>query len=307
MCPKDGANWILYCKVLGVVWQVFVCSGGAVLNFDFHCHSTVSDGTLSPSELAVRAASRGVQCWALTDHDDLSGLAEAREAAVSAKLAFVTGVEISIEWQKASVHLVGLGVNPEADGLLQGLRDIREGRVVRARKMAESLARSGIGDAFAGAMRYAGNPDLISRAHFARFLVEQGMGSTVGKVFDHYLVPGKPGYVDHVWPSLESAVAWIRDAGGVAVVAHPGRYKSLSGGAMKRFLEAFKEAGGMGVEVVCGSHTQNHVLHFARLVRHFGFYASRGSDFHGPEESHCDLGGLPSLPEDLKPVWRLLN
>lgn len=273
--------------------------------WDFHCHSTASDGTLAPEAVVERAAANGVTALALTDHDDLDGLAKARQVADQLGLDFVNGVEISIEWQHASIHVVGLGFDASSSPLVDGLQSIRDGRIERARKMGDALARCGIGGAFAGAMRYAGNPSLISRAHFARFLVEQGLCRDVHKVFDHYLVPGKPGYVDHRWVPLVEAVNWVKTAGGVAVIAHPGRYKNVSGGAMKRLLGEFKEAGGEAIEVVCGSHTPDHVLHFARLARYFGFHASRGSDFHGPAESHCDLGRLAHLPEDLKPVWRL--
>lgn len=275
--------------------------------WDFHCHSTTSDGLLSAEAVVERAATNGVTALALTDHDDLGGLTKAALMAQNFGIDFVPGVEISIEWQGVSIHVVGLGFDAESTSLLTGLQSIRDGRVGRARKMADALARCGIGGAFEGAMKYAENQSLISRAHFARFLVEKGICNDMHKVFDHYLVPGKPGYVEHQWASLADALSWIKAAGGVAVVAHPGRYKHLSNGAMKRFLGEFVEQGGQAVEVVCGSHTADHVQHFARLARHFGLHASRGSDFHGPEESYCDLGRLAPLPEDLKPVWRLLK
>lgn len=275
-------------------------------NFDFHCHSVVSDGLLPPEELAARAAGNGVDLWALTDHDDLGGLEVAAEAAKVAGMAFVTGVEISIEWREIPIHIVGLGFDPAHSAMVNGLAGLRSGRVERARRMSDALAAVGIPGVFDGAMRYAGNPNLISRAHFARYLVEAGIAKDVQGVFQYYLTPGKPGYVDHRWATLEEAVSWIHAAGGVAVVAHPGRYRLLSTKDMRAFLSEFKDCGGEAVEVVCGSHTPEHVLHFARLVRQYGFHASRGSDFHGPEESYVDLGRLPGLPEDLKPVWRLL-
>ncbi len=275
-------------------------------NFDFHCHSVVSDGLLPPAELARRAAGNGVDLWALTDHDDLGGLDEAAAAAAEAGMGFVTGVEISIEWRDVPIHIVGLGFDPGHAGLAGGLEALRAGRVERARRMSDSLAAAGIPGVFEGAMRYAGNPNLISRAHFARYLVEARIAKDVQTVFQYYLTPGKPGYVDHRWATLEDAVGWIRAAGGVAVVAHPGRYRLLSHKDLRAFLAEFKDCGGEAVEVVCGSHSPDHVLHFARLARFYSFHASRGSDFHGPEESYVDLGRLPGLPEDLKPVWRLL-
>lgn len=275
-------------------------------NFDFHCHSTVSDGLLPPAEVVARAAGLGVTHLALTDHDDLGGLEQARAAAAQANIGFVNGVEISIEWQDIPIHIVGLGFAAAHPALQQGLEAVRGGRVERARRMGDAFAAIGIPGVFAGALAYAGNPLLISRAHFARYLVELGLFKEPRQVFDHYLVPGKPGYVEHRWASLSDALSWIEAAGGVAVVAHPGRYR-MSGGQMRRFLADFHDLGGRGLEVVCGSHSPDHVLHFARLARHFKFHASRGSDFHGPGESFVDLGCLPPLPEDLKPVWRLLD
>jgi len=275
-------------------------------NFDFHCHSSVSDGLLSPEELVRRAAANGVTWLALTDHDDVGGLAEAAACARDCGIDFSGGVEISIEWQGIPVHIVGLGIDGKNPVLQAGLESISNGRIERARRMDVSLAEVGIEGCFDGAMRYAENPSLISRAHFARYMVEIGVCPDTCSIFHHFLVPGKPGYVDHRWATLEESVAWILEAGGVAVVAHPGRYR-FSGNGMRTFLAEFKELGGQALEVVCGSHGNDHVQHFARLARHFGFYASRGSDFHGPEESYVDLGALAALPGDLKPVWRLLS
>ncbi|MGE5471451.1 MAG: 3',5'-nucleoside bisphosphate phosphatase [Bacteroidota bacterium] len=275
-------------------------------NFDFHCHSSISDGLLPPAEVARRAAANGVDCWALTDHDDLGGLNEGRAVAEEAGMDFVNGVEISIEWKGVPIHIVGLGFDAAHPALVGGLDGLRLGRVERARRMGDALAAIGIPGVFDGAMRFATNPSLISRAHFARYLVSIGIARDVPTVFQHYLTPGKPGYVDHRWVTLADALGWIEAAGGVAVVAHPGRYKALSNAELRRFFGDFKDLGGRGIEVVCGSHSPDHVLHFARLARHFAFHASRGSDFHGPEESYVDLGRLPPLPEDLKPVWRLI-
>jgi hypothetical protein len=276
------------------------------VNFDFHCHSSVSDGLLSPNEVARRAAANGVDLWALTDHDDLGGLGEARAVAEEAGMRFVNGVEISIEWNGVPIHVVGLGFDAEHPALVGGLDGVRLGRVARARRMGEALAVIGIPGVYEGALSYATNPSLISRAHFARYMVSIGIAKDVPGLFQHYLTPGKPGYVDHRWVSLSDAIGWISAAGGVAVVAHPARYKLLSNGDMRRFLGDFKDLGGRGIEIVCGSHSPDHVLHYARLARHFAFHASRGSDFHGPDESYVDLGRLPQLPEDLKPVWRLI-
>ncbi len=283
----------------------FVCQSVNPVNFDFHSHSSVSDGFLPPEAVAQRAAANGVDLWALTDHDDLGGLGIAAEAAAVAGMRFVPGVEISIEWEGTPIHILGLGVDYHHPDLVHGLEGLRAGRLERARRMGDALAAIGIHGVYEGALAYVTNPNLISRAHFARYLVSIGIAKDVSGVFQYYLTPGKPGYVDHRWAGLDDAVDWIKAAGGVAVVAHPGRYK-MSGGEMRRFLEQFKDIGGEGIEVTCGSHSPDHVLHFARLARRYEFHASRGSDFHGPEESYVDLGRLPQLPPDLKPVWRLV-
>ncbi|UCV30035.1 PHP domain-containing protein [Ferribacterium limneticum] len=275
------------------------------VNFDFHCHSIVSDGLLPPEVVARRAAENGVDLWALTDHDDIGGLATARATAEEVGMSFVNGVEISIEWRGTPIHIVGLGFDAANAALTGGLDELRIGRVERAKRMGDALAAIGIPGVYEGALCFVTNPSLISRAHFGRYMVSIGIAKDMSGVFQHYLTPGKPGYVDHRWATLEEAVNWITGAGGVAVVAHPGRYK-MSGAEMRRFLDDFKDVGGQGIEVTCGSHSPDHVMHFARLARHYEFHASRGSDFHGPEESYVDLGKLPQLPEDLKPVWRLV-
>ena len=273
-----------------------------MLNADLHCHSIVSDGTLTPAALAQRAKANGVDLWALTDHDESDGIAEARRAANEVGLRFVAGVEISITWAGKTVHIVGLGVDENNPALRAGLASVRGGRERRGREIAEDLARAGIHGAFEGAMQHAGNPEMLGRTHFARFLVESGVRPTVADVFKHYLVEGKPGFVPHRWGALDQAVAWIRGAGGRAVIAHPARY-ALSEMQRDALIEAFKDVGGEGIEVVTGSHTPEEYESFARVARRAGLLASRGSDFHGTTESGADLGSLPPLPSDLMPVW----
>jgi predicted metal-dependent phosphoesterase TrpH len=272
------------------------------LNIDLHCHSTASDGLLKPEELVARAASNGVGTLALTDHDGVSGLAAARAKAKSEGIRFVDGVEISVTWEGSTVHIVGLQIDPENPVLLSGLESIREGRATRAEKMGEALAAAGVPDSLAGAKAYAENPSLISRSHFARHLVKTGRAPDVKSVFQRYLVKGKPGFVPHRWASLGDAVSWIRASGGIAVVAHPGRY-NFSKPELHTFLAEFRDCGGASIEVVTGSHSPEQYSEFARIAREFGFTASRGSDYHGKGESRADLGVLPQLPDDLKPVW----
>lgn len=271
---------------------------------DLHCHSNVSDGLLPPAEVAHRAADRGVELWSLTDHDEVAGLAEARAVAEARGLRFLDGSEISVSWRDdASFHVVGLGIDPAHPALVAGLKAIRDGRDGRAHRIAAELERIGIHGAYEGAARYAEKASIISRAHFARFLVEKKISPDVKSVFDHYLAKGKPGYVPHEWASVEDALRWIADAGGVAVLAHPLRYR-VSRDDLRAFLGEFKDRGGQGIEVACGAHTAEEVHECARLARHFGLKASVASDFHGPGESYADLGMTPPLPDDLVPIWR---
>ncbi len=277
------------------------------LNADLHCHSTVSDGLLTPTELARRAKANGVELWSLTDHDEIDGLAEARAEAAAIDLRFVNGVEISVSWgEDQTVHIVGLGFDAGYAPLVDGLAKVRSGRDSRAQRMAAELDKVGIHGAYEGALKYAGNPALISRAHFARYIVELGHAKEVKYVFDWWLAKGKPGYVTHPWATMADALSWIHGAGGIAVIAHPGRYR-LTKAQMHEMFEAFKGLGGRGIEVISGSHGEDEMRECARVAREFGFLASRASDFHGPGESWIDLGKLPDLPADLTPVWSELS
>ena len=276
------------------------------MNADLHCHSSVSDGTLAPEALAARAKANGVELWALTDHDELGGQDDARAAAHAVALPYLTGVEISVTFADTTVHIVGLGIDSDDAALRQGLAATRGGREARAREMASELAKVGIGGAYEGALQYVGNPDLISRTHFARHLVESGVCSDTHEVFRRFLIEGKPGFVPHRWATLKNAVGWIVDAGGLAVVAHPARYRFTPNEEYALFSE-FKAHGGRGVEVVTGSHTAAEAVRYAETAKEFDLLASRGSDFHSPDESRIDLGGLPPLPPGLTPVWEALT
>lgn len=282
-----------------------------MLDFDFHCHSNISDGTLTPTELVQRAAGRGVQVLALTDHDDVEGLDEARRVATELGMTFINGVEISVTWRSHTLHIVGLGIAADYAPLLEGLRAVRSGRGARAQKMSDELAKAGVGGVLAGAYKYASNPNMIGRTHFARYLVESGQCKDVKSVFNRYLAKGKPGYVPHQWASLSDAISWIVGSGGIAVLAHPGRYMvgkhSMGKKTMQELLAEFVVLGGRAVEVVTGSHTQEQYAEFARYAEQFNLLASCGSDFHGPQESYRDLGRLPDLPLICRPVWQALG
>ncbi len=270
--------------------------------FDLHSHSTASDGVLSPRELVVRAVAQGVQVLALTDHDETRGVAEAEVAARELGIDIVPGVEISVSWSGRTVHIVGLYVDISHADLHAGLQANRSGRGDRARRMGEALAKVGIPGAYEGAYTLAPNKELISRTHFARFLVAQGYVKDLKSVFKKFLIKGKPGYVSHQWASLEDAVRWIRAAGGIAVLAHPGRY-DIGRGKMAALFADFKAAGGEAVEVVTASHTPDQVPVYARYALEYGLRASCGSDFHAPGEGGRELGRMPPMPVACEPVW----
>jgi predicted metal-dependent phosphoesterase TrpH len=276
------------------------------LNADLHCHSNVSDGTLEPETLARRARDNGVELWSLTDHDEVAGQRRARDAALALGMAYLTGTEISVSFGRETVHVVGLGFDVGDVRLAAGLAATRGGRERRAHEMADELAKVGIGGAFEGALKHVGNPDLVSRTHFARFLVETGVCSDTAEVFRRFLTEGKPGFVPHRWATLRDAVSWITQAGGAAVIAHPARYRWTANEEYALFVE-FKALGGQAVEVVTSAHSSADVTRYADLATEFDLLASRGSDFHAPGESRCDLGTLPDLPGGLTPVWTALE
>ena len=277
-----------------------------LLNADLHCHSTVSDGTLKPEALAARAAANGVQLWALTDHDEVGGQHQARAAALAQGMSYLTGCEISVTFAGVTVHIVGLGFDADDPALAEGLRATRGGRAERAQEMSDQLAQVGIRGAFEGALHYVGNPDLISRTHFARFLVESGVCANTHEVFHRYLTEGKPGFVPHRWARLGDALRWIREAGGLAVIAHPARY-GFTPTEEFAFFSEFVAHGGRGVEVMTSAHSVAEQIKYADMALEFDLLASRGSDFHSPDESRVDLGTLPDLPGRVTPVWEALQ
>jgi predicted metal-dependent phosphoesterase TrpH len=277
-----------------------------LINADLHSHSNVSDGTLAPEALAARAHANGVELWSLTDHDELAGQHRARDAALALGMRYLAGTEISVSFAGETVHIVGLGIDPDDAALKAGLAATRAGRRERAQQMADGLAAVGIQGAFEGALRYVGNPELISRTHFARFLVDSGVCEDIPAVFRRYLRQGNPGYVPHRWAALGDAVRWIREAGGIAVIAHPARYRFTPTEEYALFTE-FIAHGGRGVEVMTGSHSAAEQIRYAETALEFDLLASRGSDFHSPGESRVELGSLPDLPGRLTPVWQALE
>lgn len=273
-----------------------------MLRYDLHCHSTRSDGLLEPAAVVQRAAARGVDVLALTDHDNVAGIPEARAAAAQTALTLVPAAEISVSWEEHTIHVVALQIDPQNETLLRGLEAIRTGREARARRIGAALEAAGIPGAFEGALSHVTSEHLISRTHFARHLVECGVCTDVKEVFKRYLTPGKPGHVAHAWAQMGEALDWIRGAGGQGVLAHPGRYKLTSTSA-RRLITDFRAHGGVGIEVLSSAHTAAQVAEFGTLARVFGLRASCGSDYHGPGESRLDLGDLPPLPAGLTPIW----
>ena len=271
-------------------------------HYDLHSHSLASDGTLSPEQLIRAAVTAGVQVLALTDHDTVDGIGEARTSAAQTGLQLVPGVEISVSWQSQTLHVLGLGIDPDNAELREGLTGLTAFRDWRAEEIGRRLARAGIAGAWEGARRLA-QGRIVSRTHFARFLVEQGHAENMQAVFRRFLVNNRPGYVRGEWATLENTLGWIRVAGGMAVLAHPARYR-MTATKLRRCLGEFRECGGVGMEVVSGSHTPDQVRTMAALCRNEGLLASCGSDYHGPENPWIRLGELPPLPAGCTPVWK---
>lgn len=271
------------------------------LRIDLHSHSTFSDGVLTPAALIERASHNRVTVLALTDHDEVGGLADAEAAALEAGIGFVPGVEVSVTWAGLTVHVVGLGIDPRNAPLTHGLAGIRASRRLRAEQIALQLGAAGIPDCLPGASRLAEDAAAVGRGHFARFLVEQGHAVDTKAAFKKYLGPGKCGYVAHRWVSLGQAIGWIRGAGGHAVLAHPDRYR-LAPLQMHALLDEFKQHGGQALEI-CGGRRANP-LQMLRLATHFGFSLSAGSDFHAAAQGPADLGDIPPLPDGARRLWQ---
>ena len=270
-------------------------------SIDFHTHSIASDGQLSPTQLVRRASEKGVRVLALTDHDTTHGVEEAAITAKEIGVHLVPGIELSVTWNDQNFHMVGLGIDPLHSTLASGVREQQELRLSRAREIGRRLNKNRIEGAFEGAALLAGN-GMLTRTHFARYLVDQNRAATLQKAFDQFLKRGKPGYVPTRWAPLETGIQWVTAAGGIAVLAHPQRYK-ISTTRLKRLLTDFKTAGGQAIEVVCGNSSNDDVLKFSRHALDFGLLGSVGSDFHSPENPWIELGRLRPFPNGVSPVW----
>ncbi len=273
------------------------------MSIDLHCHSYISDGELSPSDVVQLAHDNGCQMLSLTDHDHLGGLAEAHEKARELGMTLINGVEASVTWRGKVVHIVGLNVDTNNEVLQSNLANVRSGRIERLAAISEKLKKQGIDGVYEGALAKSTNPEMVGRAHIARFLLEEGHVRNMQQAFKKYLGEGKSGYVKHEWAALEDVVSWINGAGGVAVIAHPARY-TMSATQMRELIQEFKDMGGKGIEVASGSHSVNEILNYALLAQRFEMHASIGSDFHKIGEG-CSLGKPPALPPICQPIWQL--
>ncbi|MFV1982159.1 MAG: PHP domain-containing protein [Thiohalomonadales bacterium] len=272
------------------------------IKHDLHSHSTASDGTFSPSELVRHAFEQNVSHLALTDHDNTAGLEEAHKVASELGLSFINGIEISVTWSKQTIHILGLCIDPANSIMQKGLLELMDYRDWRATEIALRLDKSGISGAYDGANQYRSGR-IFSRTHFARFLVDSGHAKSIRDVFKHYLIPGKPGHVPGKWASLEDCLSWISLAGGIAVIAHPARY-GLTATRLRRLMTDFKELGGVAIEVVSGSHSNDDIRYMSELATQFEFYSSCGSDFHSTDNQYINLGKMPELPARCTPIWK---
>lgn len=273
--------------------------------YDLHCHSTASDGSLTPTQLVQRAHEQGVTALALTDHDTTAGLIEAQSAAAVTGMKLIPGIELSTSWQGKCLHVIGLGIDPAYPPLAEASHNLQATRLQRAEKIAHKLEQKRIPGALEAVIKAAGD-GMITRTHFADFLLAQYHVSSQQEAFDRYLAKGKPAYVATDWAELGLAISWITESGGVAVLAHPLRYK-LTANWMKRLLTSFKEGGGQGIEVVTGRNSSDEIKLLANYAKQFELAGSMGSDFHSPANQWVELGRLAPLPETIIPVWQLLN
>jgi len=268
---------------------------------DLHLHSTASDGVLDPAALVAHVAACGVGLMALTDHDTVAGVEAAANAARSAGIGFVAGVEVSARWRGRTIHVLGLAVDSTDSRLAAGLASQQALREQRAERIAARLDAAGApGSAALASIRAAGS--LPTRTHFARALVAAGVSADAGAAFERWLGRGRPGSVPSEWPELHETTSWILAAGGEAAIAHPLRYL-LSGGARRELCTEFRAAGGHGVEVVTGSAGPAQREQAISLAVRCGLEGSVGSDFHDPAVPWNPPGRLAKLPDSIRPIW----
>lgn len=275
------------------------------IKYDLHCHSLYSDGSLTPANLILRAKEKGVTTLALTDHDTVSGISQAQQAAEEHQLNFIPGIELSCLWHKKTFHILGLNIDPNNAQLLAGTQKLQTIRFERAQKIALKLEKHKVFGAFE-AVQAAADTGMITRPHFAKYLIQQNHVNSMKEAFDRYLAQGKPAFVSTEWVDITDAIQWIKESGGIPVIAHPMRYK-LTASWMRRFLNDFKKMGGQGIEIITARSSPEEIRRTLQFAKTFEFYGSVGSDFHTPDNQWVELGRLPPLPADIQPIWRLFN
>ena len=271
------------------------------LVYDLHTHTTASDGQLSPKALVIKAKASGIDVLAITDHDTTAGITQAVVEADRQNIKLLVGIELSVSWTDKNFHIVGLNIDPDNGALKESLKNTRDLREQRAIKIGKQLDKHGISNAYHEARELAGI-HTITRSHFARVLIEQGFAKNSKEVFKKYLIHNKPGYVKTDWIEMETGIKLINESGGLAILAHPMRY-NVTASWLRKFLVAFKESGGNGIEVVTGSSNTDEIRTATSYAKRFELTGSAGSDFHGFDNTWIKLGQLAPMPESITPVW----
>ena len=277
------------------------------MTIDLHMHSQASDGELSPADLMAYAAGLGVTRIALTDHDTATGVKTARRAAEELGMKFHSGIEVSSIWGKRCIHVVGLNINEDDTSLEDSVKAFSAHRAQRARLIADKLVDAGCPDLYAKVMELAPNKDNVSRLHFARVLMKEGFAQNQQDAFDRYLGEGAPGFVMAPWPAMADAVKMIRAAGGVAVLAHPGRYSFKQEWMLDALVEEFAAAGGVGIEVVSGSQSPKFTPRCVAWAKQFNLAASVGSDFHSHNGMRPQPGQQGEIPEGVPSIVDIIS
>ena len=277
-----------------------------MIKYDLHSHTKYSDGSLSAQALIALAIERGITHLAITDHDTVQAhlqLTENNNSYATEKINIIKGIELSSQWNNMGVHIVGLNIDIHSTPITTAVKHQTQLRIERVKTIAKKLLQRGFPDITQGAMILAGDGQ-VGRPHIAQHMVDEGLVSSVGQAFNKYLGAGKVGDISSVWPDLECVVEWINAAGGVAVLAHPSRYK-MTRTKRRRLMADFSDAGGQAIEVCAGNQVPGVAEEMAAVCDEFGFHASVGSDFHNPDYKWVKLGQYPSLPKACRPVWEL--
>jgi predicted metal-dependent phosphoesterase TrpH len=276
-----------------------------IIRADLHCHSHHSDGVFSPEILVAKAVAAEVDYFALTDHDTILGVESLCKAAKSYPIHIIKGVELSTRWKLHDIHILGLNIKIDKPVFLELLSKQNEQRAERAKQMANLLESLGVQDLYQKACKLAGH-ERIGRPHLAQVLINEGMVTNMSTAFKRYLSRGGLGYVASTWLNLQETISAINDAGGMAVIAHPLKYK-LTRSKLHELIKEFKALGGAGLEVVSGDMNVTQVIALAGLCERFDLLASTGSDFHNDVYSRIKIGQQQLLPLNCRPIWEAFS